>query len=208
MKVYIHELSGNSHKVLLMANILGLDLDIVNIDLKSGEHKKTEFLRKNPFGQVPVLEEEGNIIHDSNAIILYLATKYDNSKTYIPDDPILLAQIQTWLSKSANELANSIAAARRAAIFKNSIDHEDLKVKSHNFLQILEEHLSQREWFVGSNVTIADISLYPYVSHAHEGGISLNKYESIRSWVQRVESLKGFISFPLVETAASKLLIE
>lgn len=206
MKMYSIELSGHSHKARLMASILGLDIEIINVDFKSGEHKDANFLKKNPFGQVPVLEDGEVFINDSNAIIYYLACKYDRSKTYVPVDPILCAQIQVWLSKASNELANSIAAARRIAIFNNSTDHEDLKVKSHKYLEIIDKHLSGREWLVGLSTTIADISLYTYISHAPEGGICLDKYENIKHWLSRIEKLEGFFPFPEVETEALKLL--
>ena len=50
-----HALSGHSHRVELFLSILGLDADIIDVDLGSGEHKKAAFLQKNSFGQLPVL---------------------------------------------------------------------------------------------------------------------------------------------------------
>lgn len=56
MKLYKHELSGHSHRVRLLIGLLGLDAEILPVDLLSGAHKQPDFLEKNPFGQVPVLE--------------------------------------------------------------------------------------------------------------------------------------------------------
>lgn len=206
MKIYSLEMSGHSHRVQLMISLLGLNCKTIKVDLKSSEHKKTTFLKKNPFGQIPVLEDDGSLIYDSNAIIYYLASKYDNTNTYLPRDPFLAAQVQTWLAKSSNELANTIAAARRVAIFHNSVDHKVLINKGHELLKIMNLHLRGRNWFVGDKATIADISLYSYTSHAAEGGISLDRYKYVKAWLQRVESLRGFIPFPKIETEASKAI--
>ena len=65
--LYRHPLSGHSHRVQLLLSLLGLDVTLVDVDLAAGEHKQAEFLRRNRFGQVPVLEDGDSVIADSNA---------------------------------------------------------------------------------------------------------------------------------------------
>lgn len=79
MKIHHHPLSGHSHRVVLFASLLGVPHELVEVDLKAGAHKKPAFLALNPFGQVPVLEDDGTVIADSNAILVYLATKAGRS---------------------------------------------------------------------------------------------------------------------------------
>ncbi|MEE9160456.1 MAG: glutathione S-transferase N-terminal domain-containing protein, partial [Gammaproteobacteria bacterium] len=73
MKLYRHALSGHSHRAELFLSLLGLDHSLIDVDLMNGEHKSDKFLKLNPFGQVPVLDDDGVIIFDSNAILVYLA---------------------------------------------------------------------------------------------------------------------------------------
>lgn len=75
MKLHHHPLSGHSHRAVLLASLLNVPHELVEVDLKAGAHKRPEFLALNPFGQVPVLEDDGVVVADSNAILVYLAKK-------------------------------------------------------------------------------------------------------------------------------------
>ena len=198
MKIFSLELSGHSHRVRLFAGLLGLEPEIVPVDLLGGAHKQPEYLARNPFGQVPALED-GNVgLYDSNAILVYLATRYDADRTWYPEDGLTQARIQIWLSKAANELANGPAAARLVTVFGAGLDHEATKEKAHRLLGIMDHALAGRDWFVGENPTIADVALYSYTARAPEGGVDLKSYANVRAWLQRVEGLPGFV--PMVET--------
>lgn len=206
MKLYDLELSGHAHRARLITSLLNITATIVPVDLLNGAHKQPEYLKKNPFGQVPVLEDGETTIHDSNAILVYLASKYDSSRTWYPESAELAAQVQTWLSKAANELAHGPAAARLITVFGAKLDKEQVFTKASALLKIMDEHLIRREWFVGTAATIADISLYSYTAHAPEGGIDLAEYPNIQSWLERFEQLPGFIAMAETETAAKKSL--
>lgn len=206
MKIYNLELSGHSHRVRLFASLLGLDASIVPVDLLNGAHKQPDYLAINPFGQVPALQDEGITLFDSNAILVYLAKKYDESNTWLPDHPVKAAEVQIWLSKASNELANSVAAARLVTVFGAGLDHEALLAKSALLLTKVEKHLDGKNWFVGITPTIADVAMYSYIAHAPEGGIDLIQYPNIVAWLNRVEALNGFIPMQATDTEAKKAL--
>src|SRR6202035_2921376 len=90
--------SGHSHRAELLLRLLRLPFDFREIDLAGGEHKRADFLKLNPYGTVPVLDDGGTIIADSVAILVYVATKYDDDHSWLPTDPIRAAQVQRWLS--------------------------------------------------------------------------------------------------------------
>ncbi len=207
MKIYSLELSGHAHRVRLLASLLGLDAQIVPVDMMAGAHKQPEFLAKNPFGQVPALEDGDVTLFDSNAIAVYLATRYDAGRTWLPTDPQQAAEVQIWLSKAANELAHGMAAARLVTVFNSGLDYETATAKAVALLVIMEMHLSGRTWFVGDNPTIADIALYTYTAHAPEGGIDLGPYANVRAWLQRLEELPGFVPMQATETSAKQALV-
>lgn len=81
IKLYRHALSGHAHRVEAFLSILGIQADIIDVDLANGAHKQPEFLKKNAFGQVPVLDDGTHTLADSNAILVYLATKYDPDRS-------------------------------------------------------------------------------------------------------------------------------
>ena len=206
MKLYQHELSGHSHRAKLLINLLGLDADILAVDLLAGAHKQPDFLAKNPFGQVPVLEDDDVTLFDSNAIAVYLATKYDPTRTWYPTEPEAAARVQIWLSKAANELANGPAAARLVTVFNANLDHEALIEKSHLFLKQVNNQLATSDFIAASHPTIADVALYSYIAHAPEGGVDLAPYASIRGWLNKIENLPGFTPMPATETKAKQAL--
>ena len=76
-----------AHRVTLMLSLLGLPYRRVDVDLRGGEHKQPPFLALNAFGQVPVLEDEGAVIADSNAILVYLA-RYQGQARWLPEDAL------------------------------------------------------------------------------------------------------------------------
>ena len=111
MKLYHFALSGHAHRARLFMSLLGIPHEVVDVDLRSGAHKTPEFLALNPFGQVPVLDDDGTVIADSNAILVYLAEKFGRTD-WLPQDAKGAAMVQRWLSVAAGDLAFGAAAAR------------------------------------------------------------------------------------------------
>ena len=197
--LYRHALSGHSHRVETFLSILGLDANIVDVDLANGAHKQAEYLEKNRFGQVPVVEDAGNTLSDSNAILIYLASKYDKSRSWMPEDLAQAAQVHRFLSVAAGKIAFGPAAARLVNVFGAALDHENAIATAHQILGDLNTHLEGRDWLVGDQPTIADIANYAYIAHAPEGDVSLDDYANIRNWLAKVEQVPGFV--PMQATA-------
>ena len=199
IKLYRHPLSGHSHRVEALLAILGLEADIVDVDLAGGAHKQADYLAKNRFGQVPVLEDGDETVADSNAILVYLATRYDAARTWLPQDAAAAAQVQRFLSLAAGKIAYGPAAARLVNVFGANLDHKNAIAIAHAVLAELDAHLATRNWLTTEHPTIADIANYAYIAHAPEGDVSLANYANIRAWLQRIEHLPGFL--PMQATA-------
>jgi glutathione S-transferase len=191
--LYRHALSGHSHRVEAFLSILGLPADIVNVDLANGAHKEAEYLLKNRFGQVPVIEDGHATLADSNAILVYLASKYDDQRNWLPEDLVDAAEIHRFLSVAAGKIAFGPAAARLVNVFGATLDHENAINTAHGILAELDAHLEGRDWLVTEHATIADIANYTYIAHAPEGDVSLADYANVRSWLARIEQLPGFV---------------
>jgi glutathione S-transferase len=194
MKLYHYPLSGHAHRARLFISLLGIPHQLVEVDLKSGAHKTPEFLALNHFGQVPVLDDDGTIVSDSNAILVYLATKLGRTD-WLPSDAKGAAAVQRWLSVAAGDVAFGPAAARLVTVFGAKFNPEDVIGRAHVLLKRLETHLSDREWLVGAGPTIADVALYSYLSSAPEGNVDLSAYPSVNALLRRIEALRGFVPF-------------
>lgn len=196
--LYDFQLSGHAHKVRLMLSLLGLEYLGHEVSLRDGEQRSAAFRKLNPFQHVPVLEDDGEVIRDSNAILAYLARQY--APEWYPQDALSVARIQEWLAVSTKELVEGPGSARLVNVFNAQLDHQLAIARSHALLTIMEKHLKSRTWIAIDHPSIADIAMYSYTAHAPEGGVSLTAYIHVRNWLERIEALPGFI--PLPKTAA------
>lgn len=192
IQLYGFPLSGHAHRARLMLTLLGLPFEETTVDLASGEQKRPEFLVRNVFGKVPVIVDGAATIADSNAILVYLATKYDERRTWLPTDALGQAEVQRWLSIAAGPLAFGPAAARASEVFRRPTDPKHGELAADLFTTI-ERHLEGREWLAAGHATIADVAIYTYTAHAPEGRISLEPYPRLREWLARVEALPAFV---------------
>jgi glutathione S-transferase len=195
IKLYRHPLSGHCHRVELFLSLLGLDYEPVEVDLANGEHKRPDFLNMNLFGEVPVIDDNGTILSDSNAILVYLAGKYAPSSTWLPSEPAAAAAVQRFLSVAAGPIAFGPAAARLVNVFGADLDHAAAISRSEQLLATLDQHLQNRDFLAGPP-TIADIAAYTYIAHAPEGDVPLEPYPNVKGWLSRIEALPGFVPMP------------
>jgi glutathione S-transferase len=193
LRVFRHPISGHSHRVELYLSLLGLPHELTTVDLMSGAHKQPGFLAKNPFGQVPVLEDGDVTLADSSAILIYLGERYDESGKFWPRTPEAKAKVVRWLSIASGPLAFGPAAARRARLLGAKLDYDEAVRIAHQLFAVLEIELAQRAYLVFDTPTLADVALYAYVARAPEGDVSLEPYPAIRSWLARIEALPGFV---------------
>lgn len=194
MKLYYDPLSGHSHRARLFLGLAGIPAELVLVALKKGEHKKPEFLTLNRFGQLPVLEDNGTVVADSNAILVYIAKKYGKSD-WLPEDARGAAAVQRWLSVAAGQIASGPATARLITLFGAKYDPEDAIKRAHAVLAIIEEELAGRNWIAAERATIADVALYSYIAAAPEGNVDIAGYDNIKAWLRRIEALPGFVVF-------------
>ncbi|MEX0695451.1 MAG: glutathione S-transferase family protein [Rhodospirillales bacterium] len=192
LKLYDMPLSGNCQKVRLMLSILGIEYEKIPVNLLEGEQKTPAYLAINPIGKVPAIDDDGTIVWDSQAILVYLAGKYGTPDWY-PDDAEGRGQVQQWLSLAANEMFNGPAIARAMIIFNREGNQERPKKAGEATLQILNGWLETHEWLACGRPTIADIAVYPYAALAWEGNIDMSAFPAMNAWIKRVEALPGYV---------------
>lgn len=193
LRLHGHELSGNSYKVRLLLELLGVPYEWVRVDLMKGEHRRPAFLALNPFAQVPVLEEDGTTLSDAQAILFYLAARQGDG-LWLPTDPLEQARVVRWLSTAAGEVRQGPESARLHHLFSvKAIPIERATEKAVFILEQLERHLSQQLWLELDRPTIADIAVFPYVALAGDGGIDLVPYPNVCAWIARIQALPGYV---------------
>lgn len=202
LRLYSHRLSGHGHRVELFLSLLGLPVERIEVDVLQGEQKTPAFLARNPFGQIPVLEDGAVTLADSNAILVYLAGRYDPAGRWLPREPEAAARVQQWLSVAAGPLAAGPGAARLVKLFGLPLDLGTAQAQAAALFAVMETELAARPFVAGRAPTLADLALYSYSALAPEGGVSLAPYPAIRAWLARIEALPGFLPAPHSAAAA------
>jgi len=195
IRLYDFPLSGNAHKVRNLLSLLGVEHELVPVDLLAGEQRSPEFLALNPFGHVPVLKDGDVVVRDSSAILVYLGRKYGRGQ-WLPIDAEGEARVQEWLAVATNEVAQGPGFARLVTVFGAAGDLGDAQARSHQLLKRFEEHLAGRLFLTGDQPTIADIANHSYLALAPDGGVELDAYPKVRAWIARLEHLTGFQPVP------------
>lgn len=192
IKFYRLALSGHCHRVELLLSLLGLPYELVDIDVAKRAHKSAEFLAKNAFGQVPVIEDGDVTLADSNAILVYLEARYAPGQ-WLPRDPVQAAAVQRWLSVAAGQLTYGLHLARVITLFKRPADPAEPIARAKALVEVMESELTVRPFLAGERATLADLANYAYVALAPEGNVSLKPFPAIRAWLARIEALPGFV---------------
>lgn len=201
VKLYDYPLSGNCFKVRQMLAWLGIAHEVVPVDFFPGRaHKSTAFLAHvNPLGQLPVLDDDGFVLRDAQAILVYLASRYDAQGRWYPDDARLRGQVAMWLA-TADEITRTASAARlHDALGYHQLDIEACRSGARDVFRVLDDHLAEQagtgtRWLASAtHPSVADLACFPYVALAGEGGISLDEFPALRNWVWNFRHLDGFI---------------
>jgi len=204
IKLYDYVLSANCYKIRFLLSILDIEYETVLVDFYPGrEHKGEDFRRDvNPLGHIPVIDDDGFVMRDAHAILVYLAAKYDSSKQWYPvEDPVRLGETAQWLT-FADGTTNTASAARLHVNMGYDFAIDAVRAGAHELFRVADEHLWFREqqgdaWLVsGSHPTIADLAVFPDVTMAEEGGVDLLDYPALVRWADRVKQIPGFLVMP------------
>ncbi len=196
MRLHAHALSGNSHKVRLLLGSLDLPYEEVAVDIQAGAHRAEAFLRLNPLGHVPVLEDGSLTLRDSQAILAYLARRYDPTGAWLPKDAEGLGRVQQWLSFAASEIQHGANLARLHFLLGVPVDLPLVQQNARDALAVLEAHLNGRNWLELDHPTVADLACFPYAALAPEGRVPLAPYPQVQAWIGRIKALPGYVAMP------------
>lgn len=191
MKIYGDRGSGNCQKVSITADFLKLPYRWVDIDIMKSESRTDDFLRRSPMGQVPMIElDDGRCLAQSNAIIRYLAA----GSSLLPADPFTQAKIDELLFWEQYSHEPNVATSRYHMVYlgrpKEGRDPQKVE-RGEKALDLMQHLIKGRTWFVGENLSVADIALLAYTRLAHEGGFDLETRPDVRAWIARSEKALG-----------------
>ena len=193
MKLYFVAVSGNSYKVRILLSLLNVPYEKVVVDTKNGEHKRPPFLKLNPRGEIPVLEDDGVVLWDSCAILVYLARKHGGEK-WLPSEPAAMGEVMQWVALAGNEIQFGLQYARRGVLQDRwtAGTLEQGQAMGRVALNALELRLKDNDWLALVHPTIADVACFPYIETAPEARVPLEPYPAVTAWLARCKALPGW----------------
>jgi glutathione S-transferase len=197
----LHEFpqSGNCYKIRLTAAHLGIELERRSYDIMKGETRTPEYLRDvSPTGRIPVLQDGSRSLTESNAICFYLA----NGSKLIPDGHFNQADMLRWMFWEQYSHEPNIATLRfwlRHVGIDALNDAQRMQISSKRegglaALDLMDNHLASRKWFVADEFSIADICLFAYTHVADEADFDLEAYPQIVGWMERIMLMPEHVS--------------
>ena len=193
-RLVLHEYSasGNCYKVRLTAALVGKSIERREYDIMTGETRTPDFVANvNSNGRIPVLQVDDRFIPESNAACYYLA----DGSLLIPTDPFEHADMLRWMFWEQYSHEPNIATLRFWMGWLGPDGLSDLqrlqmptkRTAGNAALKLMDDHLKNREWFVGSAISLADICLFAYTHVAGDAEFDLSRYPNIVAWMERVK---------------------
>jgi glutathione S-transferase len=194
LKLYDYAASANCYKVRLLLAQLGLPYERIPVDIFAGDTLTEAFGALNPLRTTPVLDlGDGEVLTESGAILFYLA----EGTRFLPEGSLARAEVIRWLLFEQVELTPFVAGLRFRLQTGRLEPGEREAVRrregGEELLALLEEHLRDRDFFVGDAYSIADIAMFGYLHVAGEAGYELASYPALHVWSERVAALPRFI---------------
>jgi glutathione S-transferase len=196
MLLYNNSVSGNCYKVRLLLAHLGLPYEVRTLDVVDRSNRPEVLGGLNPALRVPTLVlDDGRPLGESGAILWYLG----EGTRFVPDDPYERAHVLQWMFFEQYDHEPAIAVARFWLAYSGRPEEfaerlPERQAAGHRALAAMERHLEGRLFLVGERMTLADIALYAYTHVAHEGGVDLDSYPSVRAWLGRVAAEPGHVA--------------
>jgi glutathione S-transferase len=194
MKLYYIPVSGNSYKVRILLALLKVPYEKVILEGgQKKDHKQPAFLKLNPRGEVPLLEDDGRVFWDSAACLVYIARKHGGEQ-WLPTAPAEMAEVMQWIALAGNEIQFGLQYARRGVLQDRwtAGTLEQGQALGRIALNVLEGRLKANQWLALGRPTIADVACFPYVETAPEARIALDPYPGVVAWLARCKALPAW----------------
>ncbi len=198
MKLYSFPPSFNARKVHAIAHHLNIPLEVEIVSLPQGDQRQPEFLAINPTGRIPALQDGDFILWESNAIMQYLASQVETSLW--PDDAKLRADISRWQCWQLAHWSRGCQPLTYERVVKpmfnlgepDSQVIEQALASFHREAAVLNAHLSQHDYLVNDQLTLADFSVAMELANATAAQMPLDDYPAIGAWLARMEALPAW----------------
>ena len=187
LKIYGADLSTSSNKVRFVANLLNIEYDYVRVKVKDGETRTAEYLRMHPAGKVPVIEDDGFVLFESNSICRYLCHKKQSG--LYPQELKPRSLVDQWLDFVSIHIGGAINKVAFNRLFAPIIPVEVDKRSEQDgvnffnrFLPAVENSLKHHPYLPGDTISLADINLLATLDPVELAKLDITPYSRLVAW--------------------------
>nr|WQA41652.1 glutathione S-transferase [Salix lindleyana] len=204
VKVYGPPLSTAVSRVLATLLEKDVPFQIIPVDMSKGEHKKPDYLKIQPFGQVPAFQDESISLFESRSICRYVCEKYADkgNKGLYGTNPLEKASIDQWVEAEGQSfgppsgaLVFQLAFAPRMNIPQDQGAIKQNEEKLRKVLDIYERRLGESRFLAGDEFTFADLSHLPngdYLVNATDKGHLFTSRENVGRWWNEISDRESW----------------
>jgi glutathione S-transferase len=193
--VYAHHLSSHCRKVLLLCEELCIDYEYRDVDLFEGAQRLPQFIELNPNGRVPVIDDDGFVLWESQAILRYLAQR-EAAWQWYPRDPRSRALVDQWLDWNQTRLGPAVGMMAFNVLYAGDARDESAIAEGydrlHEILPVLDRALALRAHIAADRATLADIAVAPNIAYLEESGYEVGAYGEIARWFNCMRERPAF----------------
>ena len=195
MKLYGHSWSNAARRVQMLCEELAIPYTYETVDLMDGKQYTPEYQKLNPNSKVPVIDDDGYVLWESQAIMRYLADKH-KAHTWYPPDPKARAQVEQWLDWNQTRLGPEAGKIMFNTHFagdnRNELSIEDAKKWLLKILPVLNSALDARPYLCGEQITLADLAIATNLAYLETCQYDLATYPAAQRWYHAIKARPSF----------------
>ncbi|XP_076369105.1 glutathione S-transferase 1-like [Tachypleus tridentatus] len=189
MTIDLYEMpaSGPCRAVRMVAKIIGVDLNLKEVNLRAGDQNKPEFVKMNPQHCVPTIDDAGFYLWESRAIMKYLVNKYSPESSLYPKDAQKRAVVDRMLFFDLGTLYKAQGEFFYPQIFHGQAPDSEKENNYKTALGYLEKYLEKSSYVAGDQLTLADISIMASLSMMEVLDYDFSNYPKITAWISNMK---------------------
>src|SRR5262245_27719813 len=189
MKIFGHPMSTCTRKVLMTLAETGTAHELVVIDFAKGEHKQPPHTNRQPFGQVPTLQDGSFEMFESRAMCRYINDKVSGS--LVPRDVPDRARMEQWISIETSDFSGPTMKFVFQHIFKREQTPQTLETAAAQLdtaLGVMDNQLASHPFIAGAAFTLADVCFMPYIEYAMNTPAKdhFTKHPHVTAWWSKI----------------------
>lgn len=196
LKIWGRRNSSNVRKVLWCAEEIGLPYESIEVGGAFGGTQSAEYLAMNPNGLVPVIEDHGLPVWESNAIVRYLSARYALDVLY-PADPIVRARSEQWMDWTTSSFAVAFRDLFWGVVRTAPADRDEVRIaaallRCSELLSLADAELATQPWLSGEHFAMGDIPLGAFIYAWFEMPIQCPELPHLAAWYARLQQRPAY----------------